>query len=78
MKSTRRSPVADKEWIIPHNEISDPKKITQRNIEEFKRHGENIHTLEVDKILKEAGQISAELIGQQAALCAAVPTCHLP
>lgn len=42
--------MADKEWVIPFSEISDPHKITQRNIQEFKRHGENIHTLEVDKI----------------------------
>ena len=42
--------MADKEWVIPHHEINDPKRITQRNIEEFKSHGENIHTLEVDKI----------------------------
>jgi hypothetical protein len=42
--------VADKEWVIPFDEIKDPQKVTQRNIQEFEKHGENIHTLEVDKI----------------------------
>lgn len=42
--------MAIKEWHIPFDEISDPQKVTQRNVEEFKKHGENIHTLEVEKI----------------------------
>lgn len=42
--------MADKEWVIPFDEIKDPQKVTQRNIQEFEKHGENIHTLEVDKI----------------------------
>ncbi len=42
--------MANKEWVIPHSEISDSQTITKRNIEEFEKHGENIHTLEVDKI----------------------------
>lgn len=42
--------MADKEWVIPFDEIKDPQKVTQRNVQEFERHGYNIHTLEVDKI----------------------------
>jgi len=42
--------MASKEWTIPHEEIKDPQKVTQRNVQEFEKHGENIHTLEVDKI----------------------------
>lgn len=36
-----------KEMRIPHADISDPNKVTQRNIEEFKRHGLDIHRHEV-------------------------------
>jgi hypothetical protein len=42
--------MASHEWHISHDEISDPQKVTQRNIKEFEKHGYDIHKLEVDKI----------------------------
>lgn len=42
--------MANKEWVISHEELKDPQKVTKRNLAEFAKHGENMHTLEVDKI----------------------------
>lgn len=43
--------MAKKELVIPHDEISDPQKITQRNERLFKAHGLDIHKNEVDELV---------------------------
>ncbi len=40
-----------KELRIKHDELSDPQTITQRNVEEFKKHGLDIHTHEVKELI---------------------------
>lgn len=42
--------MAQKEWHVPFDKISDPQTITQENVKLFEEKGYNIHTLEVDKI----------------------------
>lgn len=42
--------MAKKELRIPHQEISDPQTITQRNIRAFKEAGLDIHRHEVDEL----------------------------
>lgn len=48
--------MAQKEWRVPFDEISDPQTITRRNKRLFKEHGEDIHRLEVDKIEDDHGR----------------------
>jgi len=48
--------IMPKEIRIPFSEISDPQKITQRNIKEFKKHGLSIHRHEVEKIEDDHGR----------------------
>jgi hypothetical protein len=39
-----------KEMKIPHSEISNPQTITQRNVQEFRKHGLDIHRHEVKEL----------------------------
>lgn len=48
---TMEGPMANKEWRIPFDEIRNPETITQRNVDEFKRHGLDIHKNEVDELI---------------------------
>ena len=43
--------MARREVRIPFSEIKDPQQITRRNVEEFKKHGLDIHKNEVDEII---------------------------
>ena len=43
--------MARKEIRIPHDEIRDPQKVTERNIKAFKDHGLDIHKNEVDELV---------------------------
>ncbi len=40
-----------KEFQVKHSELQDPNTITQRNIEEFKRQGLDIHVNEVEELI---------------------------
>ena len=58
------------------NTLSRIDRVDQRLKSEISKL--NAATATVDHILQEAGQVSTKLLAQQAALCAAVPGCHLP